>query len=82
MGKRHVAAVPSLLWWASSDEHVSHVATMGARGTGVVATSPHNSDGPSNISGLLRLVPKVVMGFPTSAIHYYCGSMWHGCSYY
>jgi hypothetical protein len=39
----------------------------------VVATSPHNSDGLSDISGSLLLASIVAMSALTSDAHCYCG---------
>jgi hypothetical protein len=46
---------------------------MEARGTGAVATSPHNNDGSSDISISLLLAPTVAMSFLTSDVHCYGG---------
>jgi hypothetical protein len=44
----------------------------GARGMRAGATSTHNSDGPSDISGQLLLPPTVAMGDMTSDDRCYC----------
>jgi hypothetical protein len=48
---------------------------------GVVASSPHNNDELSDISGLLLLTPTIAMGSLASEDCCYCGGTWHerGC---
>jgi hypothetical protein len=54
------------------------VATIGARGMSLIATSPHSSDESSDISGPLLLAPTIVMVLPTSAARCYYGGTWWG----
>jgi hypothetical protein len=56
MGKQLIAAVPSLLWWASSD---------GICGMYAVGTRLHSSDRLFDISGQLLLASTVTTDFET-----------------
>jgi hypothetical protein len=77
MDKWPTAAVPSLLWCPSSDGCTSPVATMG-HVTHTIATSAHNSDEPSDISGSLLLPPTMATGYLTLEYCCYYGGTCHG----
>jgi hypothetical protein len=78
MGKWPTDVVPSLMWCPSINGCTSPVATVGARDTRAVATSPHNNDGPLDISCPLLLAPTIAMVLLTSGTHCYCGGTWWG----
>jgi hypothetical protein len=59
-GQMSATAIPSLLWWHSSEGHVSPIATVLA-----------NSNELSDIIDLLLLAPTIVMGLLTSTVHCY-----------